>query len=90
MGKDALYSTAHGMQFTTKDQDNDLVSNGNCATTHGNGGNWYNKCFVQNLNGQYQVAKDAPCTFVWMRCMTAHGNSRSQLKSSKMMIRPKN
>ena len=85
--------TAHGMQFTTRDNDNDRDSNINCATHHENGGNWFNKCFLQNLNGQYRVVKY--CTFTWIpfktepRCETFVGNFRSQLKGSKMMIRPK-
>ena len=97
MGKDALYSnTANGMQFSTRDQDNDRSKN-SCSTAQGNGGNWFNKCYVQNLNGQYiRSAKNDFCFFVWVpfktetRCMTLNGNSRSQLKGSKMMIRPKN
>ena len=99
MGKDALYSnTANGMQFSTRDQDNDRVTNRHCAKRHGYGGNWYNACHLQNLNGKYQVAKDALCTFVWSlfrtfgaraRCTDSVGDRSSQLKRSKMMIRPK-
>ena len=40
------------MMFTTKDQDNDRASPGNCATTY-TGAWWHNSCHMSNLNGQY-------------------------------------
>jgi len=41
----------NGMQFSTKDQDNDL-SAGHCAVSY-KGGWWYNSCHRANLNGRY-------------------------------------
>ena len=40
-----------GMNFTTKDQDNDMVE-GSCALSY-KGGWWYNACHHSNLNGLY-------------------------------------
>ena len=48
---DAL-SYHNGMRFTTFDQDNDEVSNKNCANQN-HGGWWYRSCFRANLNGRY-------------------------------------
>ena len=41
------------MQFTTKDKDNDVNANDNCAM-HFKGGWWYNGCHNANPNGLYQ------------------------------------
>ena len=41
-----------GMQFSTKDQDNDLRNYSSCAVKF-KGAWWHNKCHTSNLNGQY-------------------------------------
>ncbi|KAL9961328.1 hypothetical protein ACROYT_G030245 [Oculina patagonica] len=42
----------NGSQFTTKDQDNDLNADGNCAIKN-KGAWWYKNCHKSNLNGAY-------------------------------------
>ncbi|XP_042564461.1 fibrinogen like 1B isoform X3 [Clupea harengus] len=41
-----------GMQFSTRDQDNDRYLQGNCAEEN-MGGWWYNRCHAANLNGKF-------------------------------------
>ena len=41
-----------GMQFSTRNQDNDIHRNSNCAVVH-RGGWWYARCHDSNLNGFY-------------------------------------
>ena len=51
---DAGDSLSHhnGMQFTTRDRDNDLAPYGNCGQGY-KGGWWYRVCIPANLNGEY-------------------------------------
>ena len=48
-GDSLTYS--NGMQFSTKDRDNDGNS-GNCAAAYGGAG-WFNNCYYADLNGRY-------------------------------------
>ncbi|KAM3869229.1 fibrinogen like 1B [Diretmus argenteus] len=41
-----------GMQFSTRDQDNDRYLQGNCAQEN-KAGWWFNRCHAANLNGKY-------------------------------------
>ncbi|XP_028391008.1 ryncolin-1-like [Dendronephthya gigantea] len=63
------------MQFTTKDNDNDARSYGNCATRH-KGGWWYNFCRYSDLNGLYSVIK-------WKAWYTYY-----PMKKTEMKVRP--
>jgi len=49
--------THNGMQFSTKDKDNDKDSGRNCAVQF-HGAWWYNACFYSNLNGEYGVREE--------------------------------
>ena len=72
----------NGMQFTTRDRDNDRHTSGNCATLR-QGAWWYNSCAFSNLNGKY-LRDD--CNGVWWS-----GFNKTQscylLKWSEMKLR---
>ena len=42
----------NGLEFSTKDKDNDRNSTGSCAIKH-HGAWWYGACHAANLNGKY-------------------------------------
>ncbi|XP_076876079.1 fibrinogen like 1B isoform X1 [Brachyhypopomus gauderio] len=47
------WSASHsGMQFSTRDQDNDRYLQGSCASEN-KGGWWYNRCHAANINGRF-------------------------------------
>ncbi|KAK2828670.1 hypothetical protein Q5P01_019704 [Channa striata] len=46
-----------GMQFSTRDQDNDRYSQGSCAQEN-KAGWWYNRCHAANLNGMFYRTGD--------------------------------
>ena len=52
------------MEFSTYDVDNDR-SSGNCATGWGYGGNWYDGCTQQNMNGKLGQDGDEGNEFMW-------------------------
>ena len=82
---DELYFHNH-MQFTTYDVDNDLFVAGNCARYWGNGGNWYNTCLFQNMNGLYGANGDAGDKFMWWKHYDMSYYEMS-LKSMRWMVR---
>lgn len=71
-----------GMNFTTKDRDNDIKSWDNCALEY-SGAWWYEKCHQSNLNGPY-VNKYTEASNCWvdMTHYSYHG-----LKISRMMVK---
>jgi len=75
--------SAINMMFTTKDRDNDLKSNGNCAVVN-IGAWWYRSCHCSNLNGLYQGGGNAQ-KVTWS---TFRGQGYS-LKHAEMKFRPK-
>ena len=48
-----LFNT-NGLMFTTRNRDNDLRDNANCASDMRRGGWWYHGCGHVNLNGNYE------------------------------------
>ena len=64
----------NGMKFTTKDNDNDAGSDGNCAEQW-NGGWWYNVCHRVNLNGLYPATSNRDAAYMgWKAIHGAYGD----------------
>ena len=61
-----------GMQFTTKDRDNDKYTYGNCASV-GDGGWWYTACGQVHLNGHimWGDTQDAKTVTIKIRSLNA-------------------
>ena len=83
---DAL-SYHNGMAFSTYDADNDLHGNDvNCVILmRSGGGNWYNACFRQNLNGQFNRSGHRFSHMLWHYFVD--NDYYHQLKTSVMMFR---
>ncbi|XP_062570717.1 ficolin-1-like [Saccostrea cucullata] len=82
---DSLTNSHNGMAFSTKDQDNDKDSGGNCATSW-HGAWWYNSCYNSNLNGRYGQSGDSGGKYTtWWHWK----NKYEALKQTQMMIRHK-
>ena len=75
----------NGMHFTTKDRDNDLWSNGNCAVSYEGSGWWINSCFYCNLNGPY-ICGDVKNLWVGVIWFTFRRHTVS-LKYTEMKMR---
>jgi len=53
-----------GMEFSTRDEDNDVWPGGSCAELY-HGGWWYERCGHSNLNGRYHRLGGAHMDGVW-------------------------
>ena len=83
-GDDFTYH--NGMQFSTRDRDNDQRSDANCATYYpGGSGWWFNSCFHCNLNGPY-ICGAVQTTSAGVIWNTFRGHSHS-LKYTEMKMR---
>ena len=74
----------NGMKFSTKDQDNDIVSKFNCAAQY-KGAWWYSDCHRANLNGLY--LSGANTTFANGVNWWAWKGNRYSLKISEMRLK---
>ena len=73
----------NGMQFSTKDRDNDQNS-GNCASSnYRHGAWWHNDCTYSNLNGLYRSGLDDDQGVFWYHFL----NNRNSLKFAQMKLR---
>jgi ficolin len=68
-----------GMQFSARDEDNDMNDSGNCADSF-KGGWWFNHCYIAFLNGPW-----APESWAWPWYPTI--TSGSDIKETRMMIK---
>ncbi|XP_061176962.1 fibrinogen C domain-containing protein 1-B-like [Saccostrea echinata] len=75
----------NGMRFSTKDQDNDIKSDGSCSILR-HGAWWYKNCLHSNLNGQYAQSALSG----WEYPVWEHWKYDEALKKTVMMIRYKN
>ncbi|XP_035796369.1 fibrinogen-like protein A [Anopheles albimanus] len=74
-------SYSKGMKFTTKDRDNDRLSNTQCAH-YTAGAWWHNACTYVNLNGLYVNANNST-SMLWFKFK----DNQQGLSFSRMMIR---
>ncbi|XP_037813683.1 fibrinogen C domain-containing protein 1-like [Lucilia sericata] len=81
------FSYHQGFKFTTKDRDNDMADDRNCAITK-MGAWWYQKCLRSNLNGKYYNNPLPPLNGQGICWGDFHGYEYS-MKFVQMMIRPK-
>ncbi|XP_072016916.1 microfibril-associated glycoprotein 4-like [Amphiura filiformis] len=78
----------NSMAFTTRDVDNDVWNNGNCAKCKG--GWWYKNCHEANLNGLYINGSYTNADYVnreGMEYLSWKGN-RYSLTATQMKVRP--
>jgi len=83
---DSLTVGHRGMQFSTKDSDNDKYRNGSCAVSY-KGGWWYEWCHDSNLNGPYHQGGNHNVTAYGVNWKTWKGYNYSA-KRTEMKIRP--
>jgi len=73
----------NGMAFSARDNDKDLWE-GDCSSTRGNGGWWYNGCGLANLNGMNLGKNESGYDgILWY----LYAKDNRSFKASKMMLR---
>ena len=76
----------NGMRFSTRDNDNDLWSEANCAQDF-TGAWWYRYCYYSNLNGHYfnsSTSNDQGIIWYWLE------KAHNSLKFTEMKTRRNN
>ena len=74
----------NGMQFTTKDRDNDQSSS-NCASSSLRGGWWYKSCYHSDLNGAYRNRYNSGSVF-WHNLQYSSGDNRMRFVEMKVLL----
>ena len=76
----------NGMNFSSKDIDNDHYRKGSCSLVRGDGGWWFDKCSNSNLNGRYLGADARDKNGItWYQ---AYSDETRSFKMAQMKIRP--
>ena len=78
---DAMIAEHNGMQFSTKDRDNDQWGS-NCAVSF-RGAWWHQDCYYSNLNGLYRSGLVGTQGVVWYHFLS----NRVSLKFAQMKLR---
>ena len=73
----------NGMQFSTKDRDNDQYSENCASSSQGHGAWWYKSCTYSNLNGLYRSGLDGWKGVDWYHFLNKH----TSLKFAQMKLR---
>ena len=85
-----FFSGSQNAMFTTRDRDNDIWDDNNCASDRHRGGWWYDSCGNINLNGNYEGDVTPTYTGILVRFIdtTSGGPSATKpVKSVEMIIR---
>ena len=73
--------SVNGMQFSTKDRDNDQYSGVNCASDFHHGAWWYKRCAYSNLNGLYRSGLSGTQGVLWWHFLNNYNSLKfTQLK----------
>ena len=76
--------------FSTRDRDNDRLSDYNCASDLYRGGWWYNRCTPINLNGDYEGDVTPTGTGIvvsYIDTTSSYTSNTKAVKSVEMIIR---
>ena len=89
-----FYSGTQDAMFTTRDRDNDIWDDNNCASDQNRGGwrygMWYGYCTYINLNGDYEGDVTPTLTGILVRFIdttSSYSSATKAVKSVEMIIR---
>ena len=88
--RDIFTDDHNGMMFSTRDQDNDMSPNANCASTFFRGGWWYGSCTNISPNGNYEGDVTPTYTAIVVKYIDTRNqfpHATKAVKSVEMIIR---